>query len=112
MIVNIKFTRPDSFANGKNYLFRERGYFGERQSVEKVTFVDYSPCPAIVIIKLASGSKRRCLREDLFESRIVSEYLSKSVALRSSIRHYTALVKTALAMFIQNLRLAFVNPAN
>ena len=112
MIVNIEFTRPDSFDNGKKYLFRERNYDGERRSIETVKFVDYTPCPAIVIIRIENGNRQRCLREDLFESKIVSRYLSKTIELSSSIRHYTTMVKTALAMFIQNLRIVFLNPAS
>jgi hypothetical protein len=112
MIVNIEFTRPDSFDNGRKYLFRERNCHGERRSIETVKFVDYTPCPAIVIIRIENGSIQRCLREDLFESRIVSRYLSKTIELSSSIRNYTTMVKTALAMFIQNLRIVFLNPAS
>ena len=112
MIINLEFTRPESFYIGRKYLFRERNYLGERRSIETVKFVDYTPCPAIVIIKLDNGCKQRCLREDLFESRIDPSYLSITIKLSSSIRRYTTMVKTALAMFIQNLRNGSLNPAS
>lgn len=103
---NIAFIRPESFDNGKDYLFRERNNYGEQRSIKVVTFVDYTPCPAIVIVKFENGSKRRCLREDIYESRIVPKYLINSLEFRSSIVHYTEMLKTTLVMFIHNLRVA------
>ena len=112
MTTKIEFARPQSLDIGKIYLYRERNYEGERQTTTAVKFVNYSPCPAIVIIKLRNGSKQRCLREDLFEFRIVERYQAAWIVLISIFRRYTTLVKIRLANIYQDIRIALLNPAS
>jgi hypothetical protein len=67
MTAKFDFTRPISFTIGESYLYWERNIDGNQQTPTIVRFVDYTPCPAIVIIKNHDRRKQRCLRDDLFE---------------------------------------------
>ena len=93
MTVNIEFSRPQSLDIGKTYLFRDRDSDGGRQSVSAVTFVNYTPCPAIVIIKFAHNEYHRCLREDLFELEFAEKYQVLWIELISILRRYKALLR-------------------
>ena len=97
MRTNIDFTRPQSLNIGERYLYRERNVNGKHQAPRIVTFVNYAPCPAIVIIKFSNGKVQRCLREDLFELRIVTLYQKASLVLMSAYQQYFALIKINLA---------------
>jgi hypothetical protein len=108
----IVFIRPQSLDSGEIYLFRERNYHGMRQTITTVKFVNYTPCPAIVIIKYMNGSKQRCLREDLFEFRITEGYQAAWIKLISLFRRYTNLGKIRLENIYQNIRIALLYPAN
>lgn len=94
---NIGFTRPRSLHIGERYLFRERNVNGNHQTPRIVTFVNYAPCPAIVIIKFSNGKVQRCLREDLFELRIVTLYQKASLVLKPVYQQYFALIKINFA---------------
>lgn len=97
MRTNIDFTRPQSLNIGKHYLYRERSVNGKHQEPRIVTFVNYAPCPAIVIIKFSNGRVQRCLREDLFELENVTMYQKASLVLKPVYQQYFALIKINLA---------------
>jgi hypothetical protein len=106
-----KFIRPQSFKIGKNYLFSERDFDGERRTILKVTFVNYTPCPAIVIIKHIDERKHRCLREDLFESKFFFKSLTRDAEIKSTFQHYVGIARTTITVFVQNIGIAFISQA-
>jgi hypothetical protein len=112
MRTNFEFTRPQSLKIGEVYLYREHNIDGNHQVPRVVSFVNYAPCPAIVIIKFSNGRAQRCLREDLFEPKIVARYQKAAKELFSFFQHYITLVKIHLANIYQNIRTALLYPAN
>ncbi len=111
MKVDPNFIRPQTFNIGKNYFFSERDFDGERRTILKVTFVNYTPCPAIVIIKQIDGRIHRCLREDLFESKFVFKSLRRGEEIKSTFQHYVRIARTTIAVFVQNIGIAFLSQA-
>jgi hypothetical protein len=111
MITKKGFYRPQSLNNGDIYIFRERNYIGERQSSIPITFVDYTPCPAIVIIKFRNGIKQRCLREDIFELRLIEKYQAVGIEFISTFRRYSTLVKSHFTNIYMTIRISLLNPS-
>lgn len=112
MIANINFTRPMTLIYGKTYLFWEKDNNGKRRSLSAVIFVNYTSCPAIVIVKSKNGSKRRCPREYLFELRNAEKFPAAWIELLSLLRHYSIIVKTSVTNFYQEMKITLVYPAS
>jgi len=108
MTTTPNFTRPQSFKTDEIYFFRERNIDGNRQSPIVVRFLNYAPCPAIVIIDHPDGSKQRCLRGDLFELRVDNERLLL-IKLLSLFRRYSAKVEISLKNTYCKIWLAGLN---
>ena len=112
MTVNVQLIRPLTLNIGEIYLFRERDIQGTHHSLATVTFVNYTPCPAIVIIKHNNGSKQRCLRDDLFESRSNSKYPAAGIELISVFRSHISYLFDHLSIVFQDLKTSLFHPAN
>ena len=97
---------------GKKYLFWEKDNSGKRRSLSTVIFVNYTSCPAIVIVKSKNGTKRRCPREDLFELRNAEKFPAAWIELLSLLRHYSAIVKTSITNLYQEIKIALIYPAS
>jgi hypothetical protein len=109
---NIEFIRPQTLDTGEIYLYRERNYHGLRQTTTEVRFVNYTPCPAVVIIKHRNGSKQRCLREDLFEFKYAVRYQAAWIELMPLVCRYATFVKIRLVHVYQSIRIALLNPTS
>ena len=107
-----EFTRPGSLNYGALYLYRERTVSGKHQAPRIVTFVNYAPCPAIVIIKFSDGRVQRCLREDLFEPRVVTLYQYASQVLKSLFQQYFTIAKMHFTDIYQKFKIALLHPTS
>ncbi len=54
---------PSELHQGASYLYRHRN--NGSSSYVPVIFLDYTPCPAVIIIRDEGGNCRRCAREEL-----------------------------------------------
>ncbi len=59
-------TRPKTLDNGKEYYLRVRQANGSYPTYIPIKFIDYDPCPALVLITQGDGHIWRAAREDLF----------------------------------------------
>ena len=60
---------PESLEEGKSYLLRSRNLTQNGGCIlilTQVTFIGYTSCPAVVIVRDARGEWLRCSRDDLF----------------------------------------------
>ena len=60
-------TRPETLTEGQGYLLLENNVSENEMTISPVTFVAYTPCPAIVIVRNGEGKKWRYPRDKLFE---------------------------------------------
>jgi hypothetical protein len=71
MTCNPVLTRPSTFTPDRDYLWLDRQVNAVSLTKEPVhrpvRFVAYDPCPAFIIIRNGDGSRKRCLREDLYQ---------------------------------------------
>jgi len=95
MIPKFQITRPQSFENGNTYLYQERDAVGQRQELSDVKFLNYDPCPAFVIVQIMDGSRLRCLREDLFNSK-ENDHQTFSMQLSSFFRRHVKKVEAGI----------------
>ena len=61
---------PESLEEGMSYLLRSRNFTkngGRILILSRVTFIGFTSCPAIVVVKDARGEWLRGSREDLFK---------------------------------------------
>lgn len=66
---------PPSLEGGHEYLLLEKSQAGVRGSQAVVIFVDYTACPAVVVVQNADGIRRRCPRECLVEVQTLAHYV-------------------------------------
>ena len=62
----LELVRPDTYIEGRDYLWLERRENGSHQPLVLVKFLKYDSCPVFVIVLKESGQRIRCLREELF----------------------------------------------
>lgn len=67
MMPTIELIRPLTFIDGEKYLFVEHL---PDKDVKLVQFLNYDPCPAIIIVRASDGQVIRCLRDDLFSIKV------------------------------------------
>lgn len=72
MIPIIKLIRPITFTVGETYLFAK--HYSESEAM-LVQFLQYDPCPAIMIVRAPDGQVFRCLRDDLFTPEVNDQSL-------------------------------------
>ena len=58
--------RPPTFEKGRSYLLRQRHGNGKDSGYVPVKFLEYEPCPAVVMVCDGEGKLWRIPREDLF----------------------------------------------
>ena len=56
---------PATLVEGNRYYLIDRPY-GRRSCLKTITFVDYTACPAVVMIANGYGIRSRCLRDELW----------------------------------------------
>jgi hypothetical protein len=71
--MEVKLKRPKTLEEGKEYLLQENARSANGGSFQRMTFVSYYPCPAFVIVLDGEGTKRRCLREEIFTPESTSQ---------------------------------------
>ncbi len=59
--------RPTTLEIGNRYLFLGNQDDCHPVSWELVSFISYTPCPAVVIVATIGGKRMRIAREELFE---------------------------------------------
>lgn len=57
--------QPQTLIQGMNYLLSMGNPINPGHHTAIVEFVDYDPCPAIVIVRTSDGGKLRCQRSSL-----------------------------------------------
>ncbi len=67
MKVKSLITRPETLTEGQVYLLLENNSVDDELTVFPVTFVAYTPCPAVVIVRNGEEKNLRCPRESLIE---------------------------------------------
>jgi len=56
---------PVTLVEGNSYYLIDH-VFGRRSCLKTITFVDYTACPAVVVIANSWGIHSRCLRDELW----------------------------------------------
>jgi hypothetical protein len=65
--------RPGTLIEGAEYLLLETQGNRHMPTVALVRFVDYTACPAFVVVMDGSNKRVRCLREELFSQQSHTE---------------------------------------
>ncbi len=58
--------RPLELEEGSQYLLRRKPATCDPESWERVRFVGYTPCPAVVIVMVEPGKRMPIARDELF----------------------------------------------
>lgn len=58
--------RPHTLVEGHTYLWLEDTASANGRSSQRVTFISYDPCPALVIVRDKDGRRWRCPRDQIF----------------------------------------------
>ncbi len=61
--------RPLELEEGSQYLLRCKPAACNHESWERVRFVGYTPCPAVVIVMIEAGKRMPIAREELFSEK-------------------------------------------
>lgn len=66
MKAKAKLTRPRRMEVGGTYLWREASRAGNAGRCRPIILVSYDPCPALLIVRDAEGTRWRCPRDEIF----------------------------------------------
>lgn len=61
-----RYFRPVTLDTDEAYYLRDGSAKSGEADLVPVKFAGYTACPAIIIISNSAGTKKRCLRDDLF----------------------------------------------
>lgn len=61
--------RPLELEEGSQYLLRSKPAACDPASWERVRFVGYTPCPAVVIVMIETGKRIPIARDELFSEK-------------------------------------------
>ena len=91
-------TQPPTLEPGKIYL--RRMSLNHRDQLLPVEFIDYSPCPAIIVVWNGS-TRERCPRDELYEPRVFYKSINHAVAQEKRVSRKDGLVTAKAAATTQ-----------
>ena len=69
-------TYPQTLIAGREYLLLEKSQNESKAKQSVVTFVAYTSCPAIVVVRSSHGNRQPCLRECLIEVQALAHHIA------------------------------------